>query len=184
MRLGLRLEQGLFFLVGLVLALVPGGCARALINLAGDEHWALELLVILVAAALSAFTFVYIARANPRTGAFGKHPKVGLANNLVIAAMLATVTMGGLTGLLFRAGLVIYDPMPQDSAPILDFYAWHLIDSIPVLEVWKATGISAPFETRNWVSGWLLLGYQVLVISTTYKLYRKQSRPPRGAGAA
>ncbi len=98
----------------------------------------------------------------------------GLATNLVAAAVLATVAVGSLTGLLYRLGFVTYEPMPDHPAKLLDFYGWHLVDAVPVFKIWKALGVEAPMQAANRLADVLLFLYQTLVLASAVDIYRQK----------
>jgi hypothetical protein len=86
-----------------------------------------------------------------------------------VVAEVAIVLFATLTFILSERGLIEFGtsraPVAiSEPAEALDFFSWHLLDSVPVLSITETLGWDEPFGyTSGWV-GFLLLLFKVLVI--------------------
>lgn len=111
----------------------------------------------------------------------------GLAFMLVFIFLLAVLSFGSLTALLYQRGVasIAGSGVTHDTimAKGLDFYMWQLADTIPVLEIPETARMSAPYTYRDHWTGTLVVIFKAFVIlpliRTTTFAYRKltQERP-------
>ena len=60
----------------------------------------------------------------------------------------------------------ISPPFPQEGCfdRLHDFYAWHVLDSIPGLNITETIRWSQPYDYRDQVSGWILLAFKIVIV--------------------
>ena len=91
-----------------------------------------------------------------------------LAATLLVLG-LAVGTFAGLTTLLNEHGQLELQGrrVEPDSAMLgvaADFYIWHLLDSVPLLDIPQTIRWAKPYEYSDSLSGWLLLAFKAFVI--------------------
>jgi hypothetical protein len=91
-----------------------------------------------------------------------------LAATLLVLG-LAVGTFAGLTTLLYEHGqLELHGRRVARDSTLLgvaaDFYIWHLLDSIPLLDIPQTIRWAKPYEYSDSLSGWLLLAFKAFVI--------------------
>jgi hypothetical protein len=91
-----------------------------------------------------------------------------LAATLLVLG-LAVGTFAGLTTLLYEHGQLELQGrrVERDSTMLgvaADFYIWHLLDSVPLLDIPQTIRWAKPYEYSDSLSGWLLLAFKAFVI--------------------
>jgi len=86
----------------------------------------------------------------------------------VALAWVALVVFGGATCGLQRIGVVEIQPIVlhtnECATKYADLYLWHLLDSIPGIHFTETVRWKLKYVYTDSVSGWLLLGFKVIVI--------------------
>lgn len=111
----------------------------------------------------------------------------GLAFMLLFIFLLAVLSFGSLTALLYQHGMasIAGSRVSHDTimAKSLDFYMWQLVDTIPVLEIPKTARLTPPYTYRDHWTGILVVIFKAFIIlpliRTSVLAYRKltQGRP-------
>jgi hypothetical protein len=86
----------------------------------------------------------------------------------VVLAWMAVVVFGGATCGLQRIGVVQMQPAAaytdRCALEYADFYLWHLLDSIPGIKFTETVHWTQKYTYSDSVSGWLLLGFKIIVL--------------------
>jgi len=86
----------------------------------------------------------------------------------VVLAWMAVVVFGGATCSLQRIGVVKMQPVEvytdRCALQYADFYLWHLLDSIPGIKFTETVQWTQKYTYSDSVSGWLLLGFKIIVL--------------------
>jgi len=86
----------------------------------------------------------------------------------VVLAWMAVVVFGGATCGLQRIGVVKIQPVEaytdRCAVRYADFYLWHLFDSIPGIKFTETVRWTQKYIYSDSVSGWLLLGFKIIVL--------------------
>jgi hypothetical protein len=86
----------------------------------------------------------------------------------VALAWVAVVVFGGATCGLQRIGVVKIQPVEayteRCALHYADFYLWHLLDSIPGIKFTETVHWTQKYTYSDSVSGWLLLGFKIIVL--------------------
>ena len=86
----------------------------------------------------------------------------------VVLAWMAVVVFGGATCGLQRIGVVKMQPVSpftdKCALEYADFYLWHLLDSIPGIKFTETVHWTQKYTYSDSVSGWLLLGFKIIVL--------------------
>ena len=86
----------------------------------------------------------------------------------VALAWMAVAVFGGATCGLQRIGVVKMEPVTThiDTCALeyADFYLWHLFDSIPGIKFTETVRWTQKYTYTDSVSGWLLLGFKIIVL--------------------
>jgi hypothetical protein len=129
-------------------------------------------------AAVSAFVFglllaVSILRARGQlrvlhVAALEGRPGLRAFQDCFLICAVATAGFASLSALLVVRGVVptAGEPLPalDPASAMFGYYAWHLLDSVPVLDITNTLRWAEPYQfTDRWSSS-LLLAYKVLVI--------------------
>ncbi len=77
-----------------------------------------------------------------------------------------------LSSLLYDLDLAEYSSSGRPIHPgsLADFYMWHLIDSIPSLEVWSTLDINNPISSEDRPADLLILAFRTLIITPVIAL--------------
>jgi hypothetical protein len=100
---------------------------------------------------------------------------------------LAVGTFAGATGVLYEEGaLELRGERVTESGIVSaagDFYLWHIVDAVPLLDITETLRWEAPYEYGDTVSGALLLGFEGFVLLPLISAGRVilSGRPHRGA---
>ena len=167
------LIQSIFFLMGLILLGVFFSMLINFLAWASELHW-LAGLGLAISVFLGGFWALWWIRNTPRTSVeFGIYPATGLLLNLLGVVLVEMVAMASLSEIFYRNGWVFYSsPKPISVGLLLDFYGWHFIDSIPVLDIWKAFDVSAPAKGQDSVAQSLVLLFRVAIVGASVALYQ------------
>jgi hypothetical protein len=99
-----------------------------------------------------------------RLGAIGPLAPLAYAFNLLWTAVMF---FSSVTFLLAQQGLLAFDPGPRGpitAGRVADFYPWHFLEAIPVLEVNQTLRWTEPLTYGRTSVGWLLLLFKLAVI--------------------
>jgi hypothetical protein len=103
----------------------------------------------------------------------GKYPTAHLGVLLLFMAFIAMGAMASISFNLHEAAIIRYtSEEPITFGRLVDHYGWHFIDSIPILEVWRAFGVEALAEGDGFWPGFLVLVFRVLIIAPSIALIR------------
>jgi hypothetical protein len=168
-RAGLILGPGALFLV-----------IRVILDFAGRLHWALELLITLLLAALLALILTGL-RGPTLDQLRIQHPLRVTIGIFLFVTLLAVTVFSALSVLLWRwqpdsySGATAYTP-----GKFADFYSWHLLESLPGLKLMSTYGISAPVTPHGAEAATLVLLFRAVVIVRLLAAARSWFRSPGG----
>lgn len=148
--------------LGLILGVVAG-----ILIAANALHWLVGLVV-----AIAFVIAVWIGLCKLRKDLYSEERRldekewlsyvlgpVGMVGLAVLA--ITTISFG-----LWEADQVKYEAnQPINYEVMLKYYLLHLIDSIPILEAWKAFNIIPPARPEGFWSGSLLVIFRVIIIA-------------------
>jgi hypothetical protein len=164
--------------IGLVLAFSVGYVAARAVTVAA--FWP-GFLVVEIAGliALAVITAVGVWWA---FGTEHVHTRLRLGRAEPLAATLlvlgfAVGTFAGMTTLLHEHGqLELHGRRVTGESTILgvaaDFYMWHILDSVPILDIPQTIRWEKPYEYSDSLSGWLLLAFKGFVILPLIQVVR------------
>lgn len=175
----------LLVLLGGILLYSVGFAALAwttwkLVSLATRFHWLTGLSVILAVLIILLWGLGWIRRAPLTALNFGQYPRIGLALNLILIAASSMLVMTFISDILFKQGLAQYtsaQPVTIDS--LFAYYGWHLVDAIPVFDVWSVIDWEAPLEGQGVTAGLLLQAFLVLVIAASIEIFQSKQASHR-----
>jgi hypothetical protein len=178
-RAGRWLKLGAVPLVALVLLYVAA--APAFVLTAATE-WVeareLALLDIAFGFVLVVLTIGGLAWAFTR-GALLGWVDVGRFDAVLRAAILTSFAVGtfaSLTGLLYLDDTLELRNAPKDDDLVMDemieFYAWHLVNTVPTLDVASTLNWQEPFSFDQREGGLLLIAFKGLVILPLIQIVR------------
>lgn len=148
---------------------------RYILDMATKLHWlaGLTLSVVLI---IILFGLLWLFWRHPPSSIIcGKYPWQGLVFNLTFVVLAAIAVMATLSYILHDARLVQYTSShPITVGRLLDYYAWHLVDSIPVLEIWRVFDVDIPAKGEGFWVGFLVLVFRVLIIAPSIALIKRQ----------
>jgi broad specificity phosphatase PhoE len=111
----------------------------------------------------------------------------GLAFMLLFIFLLAVLSFGSLSALLYQRGVasIAGSRVNDDTimAKSLDFYMWQLLDTVPLLEIPETVRLTPPYTYRDHWTGVLLVIFKAFIIlpliRTAMFAYQKltQERP-------
>ncbi len=79
-----------------------------------------------------------------------------------------------------HAGLLEYTSSQEIAyGRLIDYYGWHVIDSIPVLNLWKTFGVEQGIVGVGFGPGILLLSFRVLIVAAGIFIVQKAIRMQR-----
>jgi hypothetical protein len=146
----------------------------------------IALAVVLLGGLCAFLTFLRKCLSSPKeTDAFWgrdslarKHPGVSTTISVLVVVLVAILLMETISDLLHtQARLVIYtlppdkdgvrrEVPPQELTPqLMNYYAGHAIDSIPVLNVWRSFNITPPLVSEQYLAGVLVLLFRVILVT-------------------
>ncbi len=64
-------------------------------------------------------------------------------------------------------------PPEELTSKLLDYYGWHAIDAIPVLDIWKIFKVEPPLTSEGVLSGFLVLFFRVIIVAQSISLVRE-----------
>lgn len=107
-----------------------------------------------------------------------------LTHGVVVLTLTAVFT--AVTADLYERGLLTTEPPVDDQLvlTVFAYYAWSLLDAVPVLEIPDTLNWSRPANFTDIPSGMLLLAYKLLVIIPVVGVIRDILRAEDGAGEA
>ena len=110
------------------------------------------------------------------------HTRLRLGRAEPLAATLLVIgvavgTFAGLTTLLYEHGqLELKGQRVTGESTIIgvaaDFYIWHILESVPLLDIPQTIGWEKPYEYSDNLSGWLLLAFKGFVILPLIQVVR------------
>jgi hypothetical protein len=164
--------------IALLLAFAGGYVGARVVTIAA--FWP-GFLVVEIAALIA----LAVATAVGVWWAFGNehvHTRLRLGRAEPLAASLlvlglAVGTFAGLTTLLYQHGqLELHGRRVASDSTLLgvaaDFYIWHLLDSVPLLDIPQTIRWARPYEYSDSLSGWLLLVFKAFVILPLIQVVR------------
>ena len=161
----------LFFIYGV---LVPAYVAFFLTDTAFNSGaLALEVLVVVVLMAVTVRLIWWSVGAGfSSLLRFGRFQPALRASAV---AGFAAMSFTSLTGLLYQEGLVGISPAPPQDRVFdvsLDFYLWHIANTLPLVDIPGNLGWEKPFEFDSALGGLLVIGFTGLVIFPLIQLAR------------
>jgi hypothetical protein len=158
-----------FLLAGLVIVVLgPGVAASQLAEWAASKD--VLALEVAVATLLVALTIAGLWWAFARGGLVarlhtGRFEPILRASSL---AFFAVGTFASLTGILHQEGAIEVNGGPVEQELFVDaaaeFYVWHLVDTVPLLDVADNLDWEQPFTFGDRVGGLLLIAFKGFVI--------------------
>jgi hypothetical protein len=147
------------------------------------KHFIRSLMCIAPAATFSLIGILILARIYWMLARRGSSDTADAVYAIIYAfpiTILALETFAGLTELLWSRGLLFStSALHPDMWTTERFYAWHLTNAIPVLDVPKTLGWNRPVTFTGYWSGVLLLVFKIVlllpllgIITASYQLLR------------
>ncbi len=168
-------KQTLIAVVGAIITIGSVAWIGRTLDEATKLHWFLGLISAVVVMFLIFVLLKWIRSAPLTRRNFGMNPKTGLFLNLLWVVVLAMVAMATISNILYGQGVISYSSsQPITAGRLLDYYSWHLIDSIPIMQIWTAFPIEAPAQGEGFWAGFLLLSFRVLVIGWSVAIFRSK----------
>ncbi len=172
-------------IIPVLLACVLLLASLVLMHMLGTDgkHLIRSLVCIAPAAAISLIGILILTRTywDLVRGRYNSTEVILIAVFLAFPVMVMTLeTFAGITTLLWDRGLLFSTSELNPSLWTVEkLYAWHIADTVPVLEVTKTLGWKAPVTfTDNW-SGALLLMFKVVllvpllgILTVSYQVFR------------
>jgi hypothetical protein len=120
-------------------------------------------------------------------GLIQKHRGLSVVLLFVMVVCVAIGLMARISGILHsQAGWVTYAPPSAAGASspplagealeskLLEYYGWHAIDAIPVLDVWKAFKVEAPLTASDETfAGVLVFGFRLVIVALSIVIAQK-----------
>ncbi len=168
-------KQSLAVIVGIIFALAGVSLISDVLGAATRLHWIVGLLAAVLLLAVLLWLLWWIRQAPLTSMEFGRYPRIGLGLNLLLVTVTAMVAMATLSDILFQQNWARYtSERPITVGLLLDYYGWHLVDSIPVIDVWSVTGIASPAEGVGFLANLLLQVFLVLIIAAAIDIFRSK----------
>ncbi len=168
------LDRILLIILGVFLIAFCAFAVRWGLDQATKLHWLFGLTLSVLIAVLLPFFIRWLWQQPLSTTNLGKHPIQGLVLNLILVVLVAMVAMTAISYILFEAALVHYtSSYPITSGRLLDYYGWHFVDSVPILEIWSIFDVDAPVKGEGLWTGLLVLVFRVLIIAPSIALIGK-----------
>lgn len=173
------LDLALMAVVGIVGIAFTANVVVVPIKWAQSQHHVAGLVAAIVALVGVTALLGWTARQKVTSHGFGAHPKLGMAVNLLAVALMASYVFGALSFSLVKLGWARYDlhrapssasPDQQLSGAIVDFYAWELVDAVPVLKIWDSFPVKKPVTPADATSRALLFAFRVLILAQALRL--------------
>jgi hypothetical protein len=132
-------------------------------------------IVALVALSLATAVAVWATFGPQRVERLRRYGRAEALGAALAAVGFATGTFAAVTALFYDGGqlelegarlsaAVGDDAKDTFSGIAADFYLWHLLDSVPLLDIPETIRWKKPYEYTDHLSGWLLLGFKAFVI--------------------
>ncbi|CAG0980254.1 hypothetical protein PHYC_01728 [Phycisphaerales bacterium] len=160
------------FLALLAVPALPYAVLRFLIEGSLCVHWSLTAVITLACLAFCAYRIVPAVTSSFasnwwKTG-INVNSALGMYIFVGVFALTATAAFGGLSAILYqvRPSWVQYTTTRDSitSGALTDLYAWHLLDMVPAIDIWKSLGVDAPPVTSATRAGGLLvLAYKIII---------------------
>jgi hypothetical protein len=163
-----------------LMAAAAGGYAAArVVTLAvfWTELLAAEILGMLLLGAVTAATLWWAFQRERVLERLG----LGRVGPLAATLFALTLSVGTFAALMtvfhehgqleLRGGRVSDDPATMVGVAA-DFYVWHVLDSVPLLDIPATIRWKRPFEYSDHLSGWLLLTFKGFVILPLIQVLR------------
>ena len=160
-----------FFVYGV---LVPAYVAFFLTDTAfSTGALALELLVVVVLMAITVRLIWWSVGVG--FGSQLRFERYQPALRASAVAGFAAMSFTSLTGLLYQQGLVGISPAPPQGRVFdvsIDFYLWHIANTLPLVDIPGNLGWEKPFEFDGALGGLLVIGFTGFVIFPLIQLAR------------
>ncbi len=147
-----------------------------------------SLLAAVIILGVLIFLLWWIRKNSLAQQNFGIYPRISLSAQLIGIILSAMFVMATMSDALFRMNIIQYVADKNiDYDQFLNYYGWHLLDSIPVLQITKNFNVSlhVTAETSYELeSGFLLLVFKVVIITLSINLFgSKRKNLHRTSGA-
>jgi hypothetical protein len=149
-----------------------------------------QIAVFCVWGTLLAVALIAIATEERRTRLFGALIRFGpfTASAYSLGVLfLAILFFSSVTYAMTRSGAVRFtDALMPAAGRVSDFYLWHFLDAIPLVDVTRTLRWDEPLTYTSHRVGWLLLAFKVTVIVpviAAFTGYWRYASQPARSGA-
>ena len=164
--------QIFWFAVGLLFVLWAVDLMRKALAWVTDLHWSLGLIAVVLVLAGLVWLLSIIKNASLTQKSFGRYPKLGLALNLLLVLVGATVAMAFCSAILQDLGVASYDSKDPVTVPrLMDYYSYHFLDSLPVFAISDLLDVESRIEADDMGARVLLELFKVLIVVTVIKIF-------------
>jgi hypothetical protein len=201
--LGQMIAQAIAFVFFFVFLGMVAGWAHGSIEAAGGLHWLAGLVVgvLWVVGAFALLVGISIAmrpsaaerlrryfliqkKEGDDAGLAEQYPTASLLALICVAMLVAVFAMAGISTILESREVFAYTPsgseLPQREL-LFRLYLWHVVDLIPLVQVWQIYDIPAPIQPDNvWsqtavlVFRTAIVSFAIAVITQAVAFYREQ----------
>jgi hypothetical protein len=165
----------LSILAVIFLVLAPTWLAVLVAQLAfRQEILALEIAVVTILMLLTAFS-VWWAFTGRRVSEGLHIGRAGPTVRTLMVAFFAISSFASLTSLLYLEGAIeISEPLSQEDVifETAVVYVWHLLDTVPLLDIPQNLEWELPFEFEDSLGGLLLIFFTAIVILPLIRIAR------------
>jgi cbb3-type cytochrome oxidase subunit 3 len=152
--------------IGVLVILGVAYLVRNWLDEAMQSHWLYGLILSVFIFCLLLFLIWVFWRQPKSETDFSKYSLQGLVLSLILVILVAIEVMAAISYILYEADLIHYtSSYPITSSRLLDYYGWHFIDSIPVLEIWSTFNVDAPVKGEGLWAGILVMVFRVLIVA-------------------
>ncbi|MDH3444867.1 MAG: hypothetical protein OEN50_13135 [Deltaproteobacteria bacterium] len=97
-----------------------------------------------------------------------QYPVATLAALICVAMLVAVFALTGMSAVLASQGIISYTVEASNEQPMTELlfrlYAWHMIDMIPLLDLWQTYGIDPPIRPNDFWAQTIVLVFRTVII--------------------